>query len=430
MSTVGALYNAFTSLFNDTAQSNYMSSAEHNRLRDEGQEHPARASNVAIVRQPHRQTDQGYSSRQRDVRQGSYRTGDNRGYLEQKVRRLEEAISAERGMREQEVAMRATLERRIEQLEALLSTRTNELDAAQAFVSTSDACTDAQVMAIVHNINYEVAQAATFLSESYENHPRLPTESELESGIKVLGREGVGYLRKQAGSTDEMLALQIMLQGNMTDVVFWISSQWHVPIRRRNRTGERVLRGIHQRLQNSGELECPNFNQREAYESSSVAESVANNWRALTKRCFQSFSDSDRDAKETMEDELATIITVAGVEPDRSAALVAIRQCLEDRISEIIRLALSLNKSIGQDVVSHNLNAVAVERGVDFDMDRMIDGWTGNENPTRQRARVMCTTALGLEIRGRGESCKQTLLQPAVALTALLAPSGNERGSR
>lgn len=127
-----------------------------------------------------------------------------------------------------------------------------------------------------------------------------------------------------------------------------------------------------------------------------------------------------------MYERLATIIFVAGLESDVSAALESVRRALGDQIPEILRLAVRLDKVIGQDVISHTLAVINSPSGAQYDRSEMTDGWTGDERTQGGAPRVLCTTALGLESWTSPESRRHILLKSKVALTTLVtSPDGN-----
>lgn len=250
-----ASWNPFSTTREDT-QLGDMSS----RFRDEHAE--SRRTNGAVtVQHSHRAAGQeGPRQEGRDFRQDYYRVRDERDHFERKARRSEGVIAEERERRERELAERdanlVSLQRRVEQLEALLATRTDELHAAQTFVSTSDTSTDVEAKTIVDNINYEIAQAATLLSESYRGHllqtVRPLTEEDVAHCSWWMGEETLNYLRKQVGSEDVLFALQIVLPGCMTTAVSWITSRWFISTLNAEDVAESVLTKIHGHLIQSG----------------------------------------------------------------------------------------------------------------------------------------------------------------------------------
>lgn len=123
---------------------------------------------------------------------------------------------------ERDNTLRSEQERRIA-AEDLLAKRSAELDAANALLPAPESVTEAYIIELVQELNYEVAQAATTLSETYKGLPRVkPSRSVLAS----LYPDVVGYIEEcgaarilyQRTSVDPTTALQIGLQATLIDI--------------------------------------------------------------------------------------------------------------------------------------------------------------------------------------------------------------------
>lgn len=161
-------------------------------------------------------------------------------------------------------------------------------------------------------------------------------------------------------------------------------------------------------------------------------EIVASKWRSLTKRCIPSLFDAGPALDRVLQSILrllAIIVVAAGFEKDIPAAITGVQRLLGDRIQEILRLAVRLDKVIWQDVISHTLAVVNTSAGAQYDRSQMEDGWTGEESSLGGPPRVLCTTALGLESRTSSESRGHMLVKSTVALTTLFSPPDDKRST-
>lgn len=160
------------------------------------------------------------------------------------------------------------------------------------------------------------------------------------------------------------------------------------------------------------------------------AQAISGRWRALTR--------GNMPRKQRDEPQLTSLLTTkilsglvdillaAGCNASQAELVTALSSKFGDKISFLVTLAVRVNKIVGEDVTSGDLEVLAVPPASLFDPASMEDVY--NEASSGTGARVLCTTDLGLRKRVRvfmtGEKEKQwaltTLLKPKVALESVV----------
>ena len=135
------------------------------------------------------------------------------------------------------------IEERLKLTEELLETRSAELTGAQAFLSTNDCLSEAEMFSIVRDLNETVYQIAVELTEKWENLEPLRTTNPTEvdpvfQPYALLVR----LIRKRIP-----MGLTFLLQSYLCFQVVSMTSSWD------HHQELSVLRSIHQRLSASGE---------------------------------------------------------------------------------------------------------------------------------------------------------------------------------
>jgi hypothetical protein len=90
-----------------------------------------------------------------------------------------------------------------------------------------------------------------------------------------------------------------------------------------------------------------------------------------------------------------------------------------DRIEAMARLVVELNRNIGANIISEDLEAVLVDPGTAFDFKTMEDMWPGEVFGQSKTETVVCTTSLGLRKSGHGRHAVM-LSKPKVLLRSTL----------
>jgi len=123
-----------------------------------------------------------------------------------------------------------------------------------------------------------------------------------------------------------------------------------------------------------------------------------------------------------ISDTLVIVLVAAGCTKNYEGAYREFTMKFGERVSNIVRMAVRLNRAMGEEVTSADLWPTHAAAGEKFDTESMKDF---DEGSGAQSGVVLCTTALGLqrsEKVGNGESAEykaMTLAKPRVALEAI-----------
>lgn len=234
----------------------------HERVADEGQQERmiatqgregdrSRSGPVDQVRQEGQlateetQRDQSRSARnERAVEERSapprhsyrFQSQKERGdYFKEKAMRWEEKFrraegSAQQTISEQQRAI-ASLQKEAHDLRNLLATRSQELDTAHTFMSTTDSVTEVEVKNTIAGINYECAQVAAALADHYHERPPISStlvpEEPKNLVARVLGKYALHLLLQSEKSGDEVTSLEVLVQGCLAYAVDYTVPKWH-----------------------------------------------------------------------------------------------------------------------------------------------------------------------------------------------------------
>ncbi|KII95452.1 hypothetical protein PLICRDRAFT_97623 [Plicaturopsis crispa FD-325 SS-3] len=124
-------------------------------------------------------------------------------------------------------------------------------------------------------------------------------------------------------------------------------------------------------------------------------QAVAGQWRALTRAYLQQMLGGDvavhSRITSDIDNALASILTVAGFAEDSDTTVHPAAN--RKKLSSVVDLALQLNRRIGEDIASTDLETVIVPADREFDPTVMDNTLTA---VTASGATVLCTTDLGV----------------------------------
>ena len=144
-----------------------------------------------------------------------------------KIAELEHEIGKMRSLHREDVQKRTqhlrAAEERLKRTEELLATRSAELAGAQAFLSTTDHLSEAEVLGIIRDLNENIYQAAVKLTEEWENlespQGTSPTDVDPSSQPRV------PILVRLVRNRDPM-GLTFLLQSCLCSQVVDMTSSW------------------------------------------------------------------------------------------------------------------------------------------------------------------------------------------------------------
>lgn len=146
---------------------------------------------------------------------------------EHKVAELEREIGRMRSLHREDVQKRIqhtkATEERLKQTEELLATRSAELTGAQAFLSTTDALSEAEVLGIVRDLNENIYQAAVKLTEEWEALESPEGISSLD--VDPVSQSHVPTLVQLVRNRNPM-GLTFLLQSCLCSLVVDMTSSW------------------------------------------------------------------------------------------------------------------------------------------------------------------------------------------------------------
>jgi hypothetical protein len=132
---------------------------------------------------------------------------------------------------------------------------------------------------------------------------------------------------------------------------------------------------------------------------------------------------------ESLADNLLGLLVVAGWQEQVSSAQETFVTKFGDKLGVIAKLAIQLNKAVGEDITSGDLEAVSIDPDTVFDPEIMDDVYA-DERPRKRKNRVngraIATIDMGLQRIARrlgreGNECETTMvLKPKVVLSSAL----------
>ncbi|KAJ7152911.1 hypothetical protein C8R46DRAFT_1302313 [Mycena filopes] len=321
-------------------------------------------------------------ARLRDAERELAESGEGRRVLEAEVEAREERAR-------ELIAEKSRVEAdRAEALEQLAS-RETELEDARRGLPQEDHLTDQAVLVLVQALNTEIKETATFLADAFEFE-----EKKHEEGVREEDSEEMAEVHERA---TEILGHELVEAG-MIEYARWMSGSWFFE----DPEDEQLLADIYQRVRAAQD------------------QGVAGRWRALTHAHVQELIHGEPELGDYFVDAFVNVLLTAGFKSSSAALHELVGQRFADRIAALVRLALGLNKAIGEEVTACELKALSAAPGASFDAETMVDVVDGAAQPGEA---VLCTCELGLSRADKvdGVWTKTVLMRPKVVL-----PSGLE----
>lgn len=138
----------------------------------------------------------------------------------------------------------------------------------------------------------------------------------------------------------------------------------------------------------------------------------------MTRAQLELTADEQKKLVQLVTSNLKSVLFVAGW--PKKKPIDEIENSFTDTVSTIVRLALDINKAIGQDITSVNLHTVLFEPQTTYNPADMEDIFADNIS---QPTYVVTTTHLGLRL-DHDSGTSQVLLKPKVALESAFGNFG------
>ncbi|KAH9933536.1 hypothetical protein B0H21DRAFT_699472 [Amylocystis lapponica] len=337
--------------------------------------------------------------------------------LEEECHKKSAQISKLDALRDKRDARLADAEHRANALQnehqstrALLKTRTDELRAAQVYLSRADAVSDADVCRILRDLNAEIFQTAASIADIYgpsDDDPlalRADTEAAAKIVADALGQTMLGILQHATDALDPMV-VQIALQACLARFVMHKATEWEWG----SSTSQRAMRKVYRRM------------------LVQETQAVTDRWRALTRRHLRPHASAEPEIMQTLARTLLSsmmgVLVLVGMEKRAAEALLCKFQA---NICSIVESTDLLRKTIGEDIVACEMEPFVV-RGSDlFDAACMEDVEGGPVQSGPRPVQVVCSTEVGLRRSERvgdgpeGEWQTAVLVKSKVVLERLM----------
>ncbi|KAF9476873.1 hypothetical protein BDN70DRAFT_949660 [Pholiota conissans] len=309
-----------------------------------------------------------------------------------------------------------------QQTAQLLEVRTSELKGAEAFLTKADQLSNVEVVSLLENLNSEIMQIAASMTEELlieEKKIDLEgKEQESDEAREAYARaeDTVGprmaELLKSSEHHEDPILVQLAVQASMSAYTHWVISSWVFE----SPEDEHMLSEIYARVRETEE------------------QAVSGRWRQLTRKHLQRMFAHNPDLSSDMLGAVANIFTTAGLKESPEMAYERIASRFAARVSVVMKLAVDLNKHIGEGITSCDLEALYIMPDVAFNPTTMEDALGASSSPETLQETILCTTDLGLvraeKIAGsRGDWKESVLLKPKVVLYSGIAGIIGDTGS-
>ncbi|KAK0448947.1 uncharacterized protein EV420DRAFT_1750841 [Desarmillaria tabescens] len=284
----------------------------------------------------------------------------------------------------------------------LLQSRGKELESTRPFLDKTDAHSFADIKSMMGSLNSEIHQLAAYMSDTLfdsgkreeiadeeANHSMKRAKYYLDDRILAL------LMRRDADDAEKSGVLQVAFQAALLFECTDYLGVWDLDPAEND-----MLRDLHARVQ----------------ESNTAA--VAGRWRALTITMskYHSSSKAEQYLSHRLGRQLEKVILLGGWAIRNIPE--ALRNAFGERITEITKLAIKLDRAIKEGITSQDLYAHFVGPGEKYDSGTM-NGAYGNPKTTDET--VSCTCELGLKsFEEKGKRARLVLKAGVVVPSALV----------
>ncbi|KAH9933532.1 hypothetical protein B0H21DRAFT_813604 [Amylocystis lapponica] len=357
--------------------------------------------------------------------------------LEENLRESQRELAKQHDTHRKQASALAEAERRAAALRSerdnanmLLKTRTEELRAAEVYLTKTDAVSDADVRRMVESLNAEIYQSAALIADTCQDQWRNPNDTPAEYPQAIYDRlvryagHGIIQLLRQADGRVDSIQIQIALQCSISSYAHDLVTRWSLDPNENTDVLGRVYNQILRK----------------------EPQAVTGRWRMLTRQYTRALTKDVPDMASFLMPQLAQCIAdvlfVAGI-PWQSWETVSRNH--GERLKGLVTMMLDLRNTIGEYAVASHFELI-MSLGHEFDPTTMEDGFGEAKHALPDPdTRVLCTTELGLRrwerVSAKGKDGEWTVtvaLKSKVVLdsiTAELAPEkaetpGRHRGAR
>ncbi|KAF6748626.1 hypothetical protein DFP72DRAFT_915732 [Ephemerocybe angulata] len=310
-------------------------------------------------------------------------------------------------------ALQSELSMRAEQLErvqtdlrktkALLASRSTELNAAQAFVTTADSVSVAEVIQLVERLNDDVYQIAAAMGNAALDAHGTPSapQQDVEAAQKmVVSRWGESVVARLCadvqGEAESTLLFESLVQHALVDLCAGILRS----IALGHPEAEKYMRGVWDSIRKSTD------------------HAVAKNWLSITTKNSALKSPLRSSSATSLLQNLFITATGSALYPAG----------LEEKLSLLVKSAVHVREVVNTGVLSALIDFVTPSRGSIYDPARMADAYEVHPKARSRvggsrQEKIICTTGLGvscLPLKGAANRCPELVLKPKVLLASTL----------
>ncbi|KAL6310514.1 hypothetical protein BKA93DRAFT_721293 [Sparassis latifolia] len=258
---------------------------------------------------------------------------------------------------------------------------------------------------MLRSLNLEISRTATFLTESFRAEDRRDGEGITRAFERT--KESVGpviaELLESSRQQEDPILVHFALQASIASFSAGIISAWDF-----QHQSNSIFAGIYKQMLKS------------------ETQNIAGRWRALTRQYSKLRLYNGRDLSpgfiHQLADLLCNIMVLAGARIDTEQTL----QLASENFQNIVHLALDIQRIIGEDITSCDLEILLVPGEEFFDPENMEDVYGGEILDDDGLPPVFCTSHLGLRRHEKAEADvgddihSTILLKPKVVLEAFV----------
>ncbi|GBE79278.1 hypothetical protein SCP_0204760 [Sparassis crispa] len=256
----------------------------------------------------------------------------------------------------------AILQKKHEDVLALLHIRTSELHEAQQFLSKPDDTSDAEVMRTVEKLDAEIYQIAAQIANTVQfsrdqrMQPHLVDQLAEDAGLAdILGLALVQLLKSKQHHEDP-ICVQIALQACMSQYAAWMIQTWDFKPRGEQRLIEKIYAGIIQ----------------------DESQTVSARWRVLTRSYLRTLVDEGTMTHWLqcfLIGHISDVLRVSGLTDDPRELCQAVERLFGKQMRSIVKLSLDIREAAGERIMSGNVEAIVIKAGTPFDQQQMEDAF-------------------------------------------------------